>query len=465
MDIRSKLALYRESCEKLTKSAVSGTGNDACNDIGNETRIGIGNDTGKDTRIGIGNDIGKDAWNSSLNGTGRHFDNNAHGNDACKKTGTTIEVLLPGTVLTNDYGSCYVIENRYSLGHIHGRCEIGSASAISSEMLAAIGGVDCCGLQADKLIYLDTETTGLSGGTGTVAFLIGTGFFEDESFVIRQYFMRDYDEEAAMLAELKELISSRQGFVTFNGKSFDINLLQSRFISNRLRMSISDMPNIDLLYPARRVWGIKLESCRLSSLEENILGQSRIDDIPGSMIPPVYFKYLDDGDATEIKRVIRHNELDILSMVLLLYRLSSMLQDPLAESDGGLELLGLGKIFEISGKMEDMVECLEACAGSSRFDIKLQAVKRLTGVYKRTGRYDRALEHWQSVEADGSCIDLFHLVEMSKYYEHKAKDPEKALQAVDKAFAVCRRVGITAGRQIEELVKRRDRLRGKISKS
>lgn len=402
MDIRSKLALYREACEKSSKPANSGAGNG-------------------------------------------------------------IEALIPGTVLINNYGSCYIIENRYPPEYMHGGCRIGAASAISSEMLAALGGADCVGLQADKLLYLDTETTGLSGGTGTAAFLIGTGFFEDGGFVIRQYFMRDYDEEAAMLAELKELISSRQGFVTFNGKSFDINLLQSRFISNRLRTSIFDMPDIDLLYPARKVWGMKLESCRLSSLEENILGQSRTGDIPGPMIPAVYFKYLDDRDASEIKRVIRHNELDILSMVSLLYRLSAMLQDPLAESDGGLELLGLGRIFEVNGKMEDMVECLEACIGSGRFDVKLQAVKRLTGLYKRTGRYDRALEHWQSVESDGSGFDLFHLVEMAKYYEHKAKAPEKALQAVEKAFAVCRRAGITAGRQLEELTKRRDRLRRKIT--
>src|SRR5690606_11574157 len=112
---------------------------------------------------------------------------------------------------------------------------------------------------------------------------------------------------------------------------------------------------------------------------------------------------------------------------------------------------------------EDMVECLEACTGSGRFDVKLRAVKRLTGVYKREGRYDRAMEHWQAIESEGSGFELFHLIEMAKYYEHKAKDPEKALQAVEKAFAVCRRAGLVAGRQVDELAKRRDRLKRKIS--
>ncbi len=400
MDIRSKLGLYREALDKSTQPSKKGSGED-------------------------------------------------------------IDALIPGIVRTNDYGQCYVIESRYSPEHIHGGCKIGAASNISTEIITALGGSSCGGLQADRLLYLDTETTGLSGGTGTVAFLVGTGLFENGSYIIRQYFMRDYDEEAAMLAELKELFSGCQGFVTFNGKSFDINLLHSRFISNRLRTAISELPNVDLLYPARKVWGMKLESCRLSSLEENILGQGRSDDIPGSLIPSVYFNYLDDRDASEIKRVIRHNELDILSMVSLLYRLSVMLRNPLSESDGGPELLGIGRIFEANGKMEDMVECLEACTDSGRFDIKLQAVKRLTGVYKRAGRYDRALEHWQSVESEGSCFDLFHLVEMAKYYEHKAKDPVMAMQAVEKAFAVCRRAGLTAGKQIDELIRRRDRLRRK----
>ena len=217
-----------------------------------------------------------------------------------------------------------------------------------------------------------------------------------------------------------------------------------------------------MLYPARRVWKLKLESCRLVSLEENILGHVRHDDIPGSMIPAVYFDYLEDRDASAIKRVLEHNELDILSMVSLLCRLSAMLQDPMSESDGGLELLGISRIFEAHGRTGDMVKCLEACTDSGRYDVKLQAVKRLTTVYKRENRYDLALEHWHAIESESSGFDLFHLIEMAKYYEHKEKNPGKALQAVEKAFALCRRAGITTGRHIDGLSKRRDRLTRKI---
>ncbi len=379
-----------------------------------------------------------------------------------KPEGQDIDVLVHGRVCKNDYGCCYVIENRYPYDHIHGGCEIGSAVNIGSDILTAVGGLDCDGIEAERLVYLDTETTGLSGGVGTVAFLVGAGFYEDDCYVIRQYFIRDYDEEAAMLAELKGLFSRASGLVTFNGKAFDINLLQSRFISNRLRYSFSDMPSIDLLYPARRVWGLKLESCRLSSLEENVLGQVRHDDIPGALIPSVYFKYLDDRDASEIVRVIKHNEFDIMSMVSLLAKLQTMLQSPLSETDGGFELLGMGRIFETTGNTDSMVECLKACTGSERFDIRIEAIKRLTGVYKRTGRYDRAMEHWKAVESENPEFELFHLIEMAKYFEHKEKAPGKALKIVEKAFQICIRSGLSADRRMEDLKKRRDRLRRKL---
>jgi uncharacterized protein YprB with RNaseH-like and TPR domain len=112
------------------------------------------------------------------------------------------------------------------------------------------------------------------------------------------------------------------------------------------------------------IWKLKLESCRLSSIEENVLGEGRTDDVPGAMIPGIYFKYLDDRNATDIKKVMKHNELDILSMVSLLVRLSSMLKSPMSETDGGFELLGMGRLFEACGRTADMLECLEACSGS-----------------------------------------------------------------------------------------------------
>ncbi len=373
-----------------------------------------------------------------------------------------IDAFIPGKVISNDEGSVYVIENTYPVSYLYGGFRLEDALNVESGILSILGGDDCQGINAKELLYIDTETTGLSGGTGTVAFLVGVGFFSQDYFVVRQYFMRDYDEEPAMLVELTRLIRQYKSFVSFNGKAFDINLLNSRFIANRIRSSIYQVPNIDLLYPSRKVWGLKLSSCRLSSLEENILGEFRCDDIPGALIPSVYFQYLDDRDAKEMVKVIKHNCLDILSMVSLLTKLSSMLSSPVSHTDGEYEMLGVGKIFETNGNVECMIDCFEACTGSKRHLIKSQAVKRLTAVYKREGDYDKALTHWQSLDEEGAGFEIFHQVEMAKYYEHKAKDIKTALMIVDKAIGQCLRAGLTEGKQEEQLKKRRERLLRKL---
>ncbi len=379
-----------------------------------------------------------------------------------QKSGCDVDDMIPGVIQTNEYGCFYLIERRYSPSFFHGGYKLGDALKVEDNVITALGGEDCKELRADQLLYLDTETTGLSGGAGTVAFLVGVGFFEKDAFIVRQYFMRDYNEEAAMMSGLQQLFAGYKGFVTFNGKAFDINLLQSRFISNRFRPSFKELPNLDLLYPSRRVWGLKLDSCRLSSLEENILGLYRDDDIPGAQIPSVYFNYVESRDAIDIKRVISHNELDILSMVSLLSRLSSMMNNPLSQTDGELELLGMGRFFELCGKTDDMLRCFEACTESELFSVRMHAVRRLTGVYKKRGSYKQALEHWKAVDAENPEFELFHLIEMAKYYEHKAKDPVQALQIVEKALKNCLRMGLTGSRQLEELKKRRDRLKRKF---
>lgn len=433
MDIISKLKMYRENAEK--QAAVR----EYAGQEYSMTEYGEGS-------FGNKNCVNKDNANKDYKDT-------------------DIEALIPGEIVSNDDGNVYVIENAYPASYLYGGFSLGDALNIESSVLTVLGGEDCEGINAKELLYIDTETTGLSGGTGTVAFLVGVGFFTEDCFIVRQYFMRDYDEEAAMLTELSNLARQYKGFVSFNGKAFDINLLNSRFIANRIRSSITQMPNIDLLYPARKVWGLKLDSCSLSSLEDNVLGEARCDDIPGALIPYVYFKYLDDRNATEMVRVIKHNCLDILSMVSLLAKLSSMLLSPESHTDGEYEMLGVGKIFEASGNMECMIDCFEACTGSSRRQIKTQAVKRLTAVYKRSGSYDRALAHWQSLDEEGAGFEIFHQVEIAKYYEHKAKDISRALMIVDKALGQCLSAGLTEGRQVEDLKKRRERLLRKLKRA
>lgn len=377
--------------------------------------------------------------------------------------GFDVQDVLSGSTCSNEYGSFYTAESRHPVSALHGGCSLAEVLNVRPGILSMLCGEDRTAA-VERLGFLDTETTGLSGGAGTVAFLIGVGCFEGSDFVVRQYFMRDYDEETAMLHELDRLLSDCSGLVTFNGKSFDWNLLQGRFIANRLRPVFRDPVHIDLLYPSRRIWGLKLESCRLSSLEENILGEVRVDDIPGPAIPGVYFKYLEDRNASEIKRVIKHNELDILSMVSLLVKISAMLESPLVQADNGYELLGLGRIYEIRGEHDLVVDCLEICSRSDILSVRTAAVKRLTYLYKKSGSYDKALKHWKDMASGTGIHNLFPLVEMAMYYEHREKDVAKALECVEKAIHLCLKAGLTDQRQFPQLRKRQERLKRKAAR-
>ncbi len=378
------------------------------------------------------------------------------------KTGKDVQDIIDGTVYSNEDGNCYVIENRYPVSYFYGNCRLEDALEASPKSLSRICS-DQTGeeLSAGSMLFLDTETTGLSGGAGTVAFLVGTGFFEGDYFVIRQLFMRDYDEEPAMLNELNRLLLQYRGLVSFNGRAFDWNLLTGRFISNRIKPALRTPPHIDLLFPSRRIWGHMLESCRLSSLEENILDEKRSGDIPGSMIPAVYFKYLEDRNASDIKQVVRHNELDILSMVSLLTRIAEMLENPLSGAVSQEELLGVGRMFEKTGEEDSVIDCFEYCAKSGSHTVRAAAVKRLSGIYKKSGNYGKAMEHWENLLAASNGFSLYPMIEMAMYYEHKEKNIGKALEIVEKAVEFSIQTGFTASPGFAELRKRQERLKRK----
>lgn len=375
-----------------------------------------------------------------------------------------IHRLLEGTVLENEDGRCFVLEKRYPLTYLYGGYPLGRVLETEVRTLRLLSGEDCGEADVSKLLFLDTETTGLSGGTGTIAFLIGTGYFTDECFVLRQYFIRDYDEEAAALRDLNRLLSGFRGLVTFNGKAFDWNLLKTRFTFNRIRLTCGDLLHIDLLFPSRKLWKLKLESCRLSSIEENILREYRTDDVPGALIPQLYFHYLESRNAVEMVKVMKHNELDILSMVSLLARIHEMLEDPVEKSDGGAELLGVGSILGAGGETDAMTECLERCMQSQAEPVRSIASRRLTKVYKSNGRYDKAVEHWESVMDDSRLGGLFPLIELAKYYEHREKNIPKALEMVEKAIKVTSCVGTINNIYYAKLKKRMDRLKRKAGR-
>jgi len=290
-------------------------------------------------------------------------------------------------------------------------------------------------LDLRKALFLDTETTGLAGGTGTFAFMIGLGFFEEDGFLVHQFFMRDYSEERASLSILKGLLESFQCLITFNGRHYDIPLLETRFILSRLSSKIKEMPNFDLLYPSRRIWRGAYDNCRLITLESQLLGMERVNDVPSEWIPYLYFDYLQTGDASKIHRVFYHNQMDIFSMVALAGRIHLIYHDPqAAHPRKGVEHFALGRLFWEHGHPEKAISCFEIALKRCDENLSWEVMRWLSMAFKKTGQGEKARCLWEEMVTWPYQKDTFPYIELAKYHEHRLKDFERAIVYVEKAL-------------------------------
>lgn len=282
-----------------------------------------------------------------------------------------------------------------------------------------------------RIVYLDTETTGLSGGVGTIAFLVGAGYFNrDGSFTVHQWVMRDYPEERFVLTALEALLDGFDLLVTFNGRTFDIPLLQARMLMNRMPpSSLERLFHADLLHPARRVWKLRLKSCRLGRLEEEIFHEPRDHDLPGSEVPERFFQYLKTGKFSLLDDVLTHNRQDIASLAKLLYRLMAVYGKP--EQQSFLEdIFSVGRALEKQGEVSLARRCYHLCSGGS---IGVQAQLHLGQSYRRLRETDEALGAYQRMIANREG-GLIPYVELAKLYEHQKRDIKKALEIVKTAL-------------------------------
>jgi uncharacterized protein YprB with RNaseH-like and TPR domain len=343
-----------------------------------------------------------------------------------------IEDLVGGKVADTDQGPCIVVERHHPAGYRHGSVDIAEALTHDPRTVAAIGRdhqLDAMELQ--RSAFLDVETTGLAGGAGTCAFLVGIGWFEGQDFHLRQIFMRDYSEEPAVISLVQDTLEPLSGIISFNGKAFDVPLLESRFIMSRRRFPLSSAPHLDLLHTARRLWRLRLESCRLSSLETEILGLRRDGDVPSYLVPQLYFDYLRYGRAEPLKGVFYHNAQDILSLAALTSLSCAIFEKPLGHSENRAEdLYSLGRLYATVG-LEDRAESVLRAALSSHTDddLRRQAVYHLSFHLKRQERWPEAIELWQLAIAEDHGR-LYPYVELAKYYEHRAGDFVKAEEMV-----------------------------------
>jgi uncharacterized protein YprB with RNaseH-like and TPR domain len=351
------------------------------------------------------------------------------------KDAVSLKDMMMGEEMQNAYGKFFISNGYFSGSSKHGSRRIGEISALDMNAVALLANnPDMALLHCKDALYLDTETTGLSGGTGTFAFLIGLGWFDNDTFRTTQIFSRDFSEERASLRFLLDLAGEKRFIVSYNGKAFDIGLLSTRFILNRLPDTLTSMPHLDLLHPARRLLGHRLENNRLITMEKDILGVLRHDDIPGNEIPQRYFDWLRNRDARLLTEVFEHNRLDIISMATLSVHLADMLNHKRDISAYGHEdLLAAAKLLLARREASGAKNILECIIEADCIPVALEARRTLSLIYKRSGLWNDALLLWDLMLRDDPG-NFFAAVEMAKFLEHKKHDVPKALEIVDEAL-------------------------------
>jgi uncharacterized protein YprB with RNaseH-like and TPR domain len=375
----------------------------------------------------------------------------------------SLEESLGGTLEETERGRVLLVRRRFGLEHRHGQLALSRAVEIGAGPLGVLARTGEAAPDGRRLLYLDAETTGLAGGTGTYAFLVGVGFFVADGFEVRQYFMRDLDEEPALLAALDALFRDFDGFVTYNGAGFDLPLLETRFVLARRRWP-GDRFHLDLLRPARRLWGGRLADCRLATLEHHVLRFERADDLPGALIPAVYFEYLRRKRPGELGRVFEHNRHDILSLAALTGWVGAAVARAPAPSLHPEDLLGLGRLWE-AADLERGLACyrtaLDRGLGSPARE---WALLRLARREKGLARWDEARALWEAAIVSRDRFDPQPWEEIAKLHEHRRRDLASARTVVEDAL--CRaRAHQAAARVVDALVHRLDRLERRLARA
>ena len=361
-----------------------------------------------------------------------------------KKTGKKKkkkEPVLPDFITEEtSYGKVYFREVDFSLDHRHGDIFLRELLDVPSDVLAFMGqDEELYQMDLRRTVFLDTETTGLAGGTGTYAFLIGIGYVRENNFTVRLYFMPDYKYEPAMLQHIDDFLKDFSGMVTFNGKCYDFPLMKTRFLLNRLKLSNPEPLHLDLLHGSRRLWKKTHGSCKLTSLECSVLDFYREDDIPGQFIPEMYFQYLKNRRFQSMEKVLEHNIYDIVSMAALIVRMWTHLEMAQGGQVCGTDYFSMASIHEKRGEEEKALEFYEKALSEKLNPLaKMKVRQKISRIYKRRKLFDRAVSLWMEM-AEDSLLDIYAHMELAKHHEHITGDIEKALFYVEQAQEVVER--------------------------
>ena len=359
-----------------------------------------------------------------------------------------------------------VFEDHFSGQSRYGKISLALGLKLNGEVLSLLSRDRSFGdRDLSSAVFLDLETTGLSGGVGVVPFLVGLGFYRDEKFHVLQFFLGDLAEEERLVEELRQFFEQMdfRSVVSFNGKGFDLPLLETRFILHGQPLVLSGLPHLDFLFSARNLWSHKQESCRLYHLAREILEAERDEDIPAAEIPARYFQYLRSGDFSLMEPVLYHNREDILSLlgvVILGGRiLAEEKEESLEEFADAMDLFGAAKVLEKTGQLDKSASFIrKALEGRLSEDVALVAKRKLAYYFKKNQEWDKAVSLWQQMTPQNQ---LFCYRELAMYYEHRQKDFVKAREIAEEGLALA--MGISRNYE-EDFAHRIERLRARFSR-
>ena len=348
----------------------------------------------------------------------------------------------------------FLVENNFKLNYEHYGNKLIKYKV--HPLILKYSGLDKANI--DDLLFIDTETTGLAGGTGTYVFQIGIGFYTKDKFILKQYFLTDLANEKELINQFINELNKDKIYVSFNGKSYDVPLLITRAIFNKCKGKINKFANIDLLHISRWIWRDILENYSLQNIERNILKSEREGelDIPGSEIPSAYFSYLDSRDATIMKNVIYHNKLDILSLTILLEKINKVL---FSKNYKNVNKFEIGRVYLQNEYLEQAISIFKSILEID--PNHLSATKELSFIYKRNEDLSQACNLWlKAVE----CDEQYAYIELAKWEEHKNNDYKKALEYTEKALNSKYEDYIYEGEEIKKIKHRKRRLETLLKK-
>jgi DNA polymerase III epsilon subunit-like protein len=416
-----------------------------------------------------------------------------------------VGAILGGRAAETPFGQCLIVDRRYEADRFHGGVRIGECDVDDALSLAILdpalsppprdggqtpipgsGGQTPNSGAGRRTIFIDLETTGLSGGAGTVAFLVGCGYFDLGAFQVRQFLLTSYASERALLSAVADFFHDADLIVTYNGKTFDVPVMETRWLFHRLQMPLERVPHFDMLHPARRLWRARGRvadgeegGCRLSTLERTLLNMTRVGDVGGCEIPGRFFQFLRSGDPRPLEPVLEHNRLDLVSLAAVMSRGLQLAREGDAACRDCAEALALGRIYEraaaddrYAGGDDTMARaerCYRRAAESREADIKGEALYRLALRHRRARRFAEAAAIWREVieltEPRGvrrvtglGELRQFAVEALAIHQEHRERDftraRELALFALEEAD----------GRRAEGIRHRVARLNRKIAK-